>query len=157
MGRTDKCFGSGLSAACLSEFRQVYFWSGNIVSWSFPQQVQEDRKHLFPCSTGGFYEVNVLPCSSQHCACSNKRVASWPHCSPSSGVIGFSSCSRVQIIQADASVPAFLHHMVRAINKTPKLGLQFDVASAAGFGDPEKLRRANSSVDVSQPCLSVSD
>jgi hypothetical protein len=33
--------------------------------------------------------------------------------------------------------------MVRAINKTPKLGLESDAASAAGFGDPEKLRRAN--------------
>lgn len=31
--------------------------------------------------------------------------------------------------------------MVRAINKTPKLGLDSDVASAAGFGDIKKLSR----------------
>lgn len=54
----------------------------------------------------------------------------------------FTSYSRVQIIQVDARVPAFRRHMVRAINKTPKLGLQSDVASTPGFGNVEKLRRA---------------
>lgn len=38
-------------------------------------------------------------------------------------------------------VLTFRYHMVRAINKTPKLGLDSDVASAAGFGDIEKLSR----------------
>lgn len=73
----------------------------------------------------------------------------------------FTSYSRVQIIQVDARVPAFRCHTVRVINKTPKLGLQSDGASAPRFGNTEKLRRAKVLMGTEKqweyaPALSVS-
>lgn len=103
----------------------VYFWSGNIVSWLFLQQVQVDRKHLFPCTA----LVAFMRLMSFHALPSTMRalIKDWPHGHIAHPAVVLLDLPLVlldvQLIQADASVSAFLHHTIRAINKTPKLGL----------------------------------